>query len=45
MWGTIEYLGIALIPGFILLDLVVRARKFETPRLWRARATAKEDWP
>ena len=39
MWTTIEYLGLALIPGFILLDLVVRSRSFETPRLWRVRAT------
>lgn len=38
MWGTIEYLGLALIPGFILLDLVTRKRPFETPRFWRARA-------
>jgi sterol desaturase/sphingolipid hydroxylase (fatty acid hydroxylase superfamily) len=38
MWGTIEYLGLALIPGFILLDLVVRRTQFESPRFWRARA-------
>ena len=38
MWGTIEYLGLALIPGFIVLDFVTRARNFETPKLWRLRA-------
>lgn len=38
MWGTIEYLGLALIPGFIVLDLVSRARAFETPNRWRVRA-------
>ena len=38
MWGTIEYLGLALIPGFILLDFVTRKRNFESTRLWRARA-------
>ncbi len=38
MWGTIEYLGLALIPGFIVLDLVTRARNFETPNSWRLRA-------
>jgi sterol desaturase/sphingolipid hydroxylase (fatty acid hydroxylase superfamily) len=37
MWGTIEYLGIALIPGFILLDLVVQKRSFATPKFWRLR--------
>lgn len=36
-----EFLGyatLALIPAFILLDLVYRARRFEAPRFWRARA-------
>ena len=40
MWGTIEYLGLALIPGFIALDLVSRARNFETPKVWRVQALA-----
>jgi sterol desaturase/sphingolipid hydroxylase (fatty acid hydroxylase superfamily) len=38
MWGMIEYLGLALIPGFIVLDLVARKRQFETPSWWRVRA-------
>ncbi len=38
MWGTIEYLGLALIPGFIVLDVIARKRQFETPRGWRMRA-------
>ena len=39
MWGIIEYAGLACIPGFILLDLVVRRRSFATPARWRVRAT------
>jgi sterol desaturase/sphingolipid hydroxylase (fatty acid hydroxylase superfamily) len=38
MLETIEYLGLACIPGFIILDLVVRGRRFTTPRFWRLRA-------
>jgi len=33
-----EYFGLACIPGFLLLDLVVRHRRFKTTRLWRLRA-------
>jgi len=36
----IEYanlIGLACIPGFLLLDLVVRNRKFQTTRFWRLR--------
>jgi sterol desaturase/sphingolipid hydroxylase (fatty acid hydroxylase superfamily) len=39
MWETIEYLGLALVPGFMLLGLVAQARSFETPKSWRLRAT------
>lgn len=39
MWNTIEYLGLALVPAFIVLGLVMKARSFETPRFWRFRAT------
>ncbi|HYI08772.1 MAG TPA: sterol desaturase family protein [Thermoanaerobaculia bacterium] len=34
-WG-----GLALIPLFMILDLVYRARRFDTPRFWRLRALA-----
>lgn len=30
----------ALIPAFLLLDFVVQRRRYESPRLWRLRATA-----
>ena len=39
MWEIIEYVGLACIPGFILLDLVVRKRSFISPTYWRLRAT------
>jgi len=35
---TAELLGLAFIPAFLLLDLVVRHRKFDAPRWWRVRA-------
>jgi sterol desaturase/sphingolipid hydroxylase (fatty acid hydroxylase superfamily) len=34
-WGTL-----ALVPLFMLLDLVYRARRYDTPRFWRLRALA-----
>ena len=40
MAEIIEYLGLACLPGFILLDLVVRRRSFNSPHFWRLRATA-----
>jgi sterol desaturase/sphingolipid hydroxylase (fatty acid hydroxylase superfamily) len=38
MYEYLEYLTLALIPGFILLDLVWRQRRYQAPRLWRLRA-------
>jgi hypothetical protein len=38
MYDVLGYLTLALIPAFILLDLVHRHRRFETPRFWRLRA-------
>jgi len=38
MIDLIETITLALIPGFILLDFVVRRRHFATPRHWRLRA-------
>ena len=38
MYDILGYLTIALIPAFMLLDLVHRHRRFETPRFWRLRA-------
>lgn len=38
MYDILGYLTLALIPAFILLDLVHRHRHFETPRFWRLRA-------
>lgn len=40
MYDLMAYLTPALIPAFILLDLVHRHRPFETPRYWRLRALA-----
>jgi len=39
MAEIIEYIGLACVPGFLLLDLIVRQRSFTTPRFWRVRAT------
>jgi sterol desaturase/sphingolipid hydroxylase (fatty acid hydroxylase superfamily) len=39
MAAIIEYVGLACLPGFILLDLIVRQRSFTTTRFWRLRAT------
>jgi sterol desaturase/sphingolipid hydroxylase (fatty acid hydroxylase superfamily) len=38
MIEIIEYITLALIPGFILLDLVYHARKYNRARFWRLRA-------
>lgn len=38
MLETLETITLALIPGFILLDLVYRARQYKAPRSWRLRA-------
>lgn len=38
MYDVLGYLTLALIPAFILLDLVHRHRQYETPRYWRLRA-------
>ena len=38
MTDYIENLTVALIPAFILLDLVVNRRRYEKSRLWRLRA-------
>ncbi|UCE88989.1 MAG: sterol desaturase family protein [Pseudomonadota bacterium] len=40
MTETLELLTLALIPGFILLDLVWRKRRYDAPRFWRLRALA-----
>lgn len=40
MYDFLGYLTIALIPAFMLLDLVHRHRRFETTRFWRLRALA-----
>jgi len=39
MFDIIEIITLALIPGFMLLDLVYRHRKFESARFWKLRAT------
>lgn len=38
MFEILEYITLALIPGFILLDYVIQARRYDKPRLWRTRA-------
>jgi sterol desaturase/sphingolipid hydroxylase (fatty acid hydroxylase superfamily) len=38
MVEIIEYVGLACLPLFIVLDVVYRHRKFETTRAWRLRA-------
>lgn len=40
MYDYLGYLTLALIPGFIALDLVHRQRAYETPRHWRLYALA-----
>jgi sterol desaturase/sphingolipid hydroxylase (fatty acid hydroxylase superfamily) len=40
MWQFFELLTLALIPAFLLLDVVFGARKFRTPRYFRAYALA-----
>lgn len=39
MWENIEWATLALVPGFIVFDLVYRARHYETIRFWRVRAS------
>ena len=38
--ATAEMIGLYSIPAFLLLDLVVRNRKFDAPRFWRLQALA-----
>ena len=38
MATILEYIGIAFIPAFIVLDLIYRHRRYETSRFWRLRA-------
>lgn len=38
MFEMLEYLGLALIPAFMLLDLVWRAKSYHRPHFWRIRA-------
>jgi len=40
MYDYLGYLTLALIPGFILLDLVHRRRCYDAPQWWRLRALA-----
>lgn len=40
MYETIGIITIALIPAFMLLDLVLQSRTYRKPRLWRLRALA-----
>jgi len=40
MYDFLGYLTLALIPGFIALDLVHRRRRYKTPRYWRLYALA-----
>ena len=40
MYDYLGYLTLALIPGFIVLDLVYRHRRYESTRYWRIRALA-----
>lgn len=35
MYQYLDVIALALIPGFMLLDLVHHARRYRTPRLWR----------
>ena len=37
MFDYLEMLTLALIPGFLLLDLVIQHRRYDKPRRWRAR--------
>jgi len=37
MFEYLETLTLALIPGFLLLDFIVQARKYDKPRHWRLR--------
>lgn len=38
MYEFLGYLTLAFIPGFILLDLLYRKRRYDSPRFWRVRA-------
>lgn len=38
--ATAEMIGLIAIPAFLLLDLVIRNRKFDAPRFWRLQALA-----
>jgi len=40
MTSILEMVGIGLIPGFILLDLLHRHRRYDATRFWRLRALA-----
>ncbi|MEA3410109.1 MAG: sterol desaturase family protein [Pseudomonadota bacterium] len=40
MTSILEMVAIGLIPGFILLDLLYRHRRYDTTRFWRLRALA-----
>ena len=40
MTSILEMIGIGLIPGFILLDLLYRHRRYDATRFWRLRALA-----
>lgn len=39
MYEIMGYITLGLIPGFMLLDLLYGARRFDKPRFWRTRAT------
>jgi sterol desaturase/sphingolipid hydroxylase (fatty acid hydroxylase superfamily) len=39
MWNLLGYLTIALIPGAILVDWLIRGRRHDSTRWWRVRAT------
>ena len=40
MYDFLGYFTLALIPGFIVLDLIYRQRRYDTPRFWRLYAVA-----
>ena len=35
MYDHLDFIALALIPGFMVIDLVHRSRSYRTPRLWR----------
>ncbi len=45
MYDFLGYLTLALIPGFIALDLVHRHRRYDAPRYWRLYGSIQAELP